>query len=45
MLNKYIAIEYFGLQPSSNPQSITYTGITSALDLDLMEERIPVPTR
>jgi predicted Zn-dependent protease len=42
MLNKYIAITYFGLPLSSNPQSATFNAIRSVRDLDRMAEHIPM---
>jgi predicted Zn-dependent protease len=43
MLNKYVAVSYFGLPFSPEPASATYDNILSARDLDGMAEHIPVP--
>ncbi len=43
MLNKYIAIGYYGLPVSTDPYSITYDHIGGVYDLDRMDEHIPVP--
>ena len=43
MMNKYVAVTYFGLPMSSDPTSVTYNNILSVRDLDLMADRIPVP--
>ena len=43
MLNKYIAIGYYGLPVSPDPYSITYDHIGGVYDLDRMDEHIPVP--
>ena len=43
MMNKYVAITYYGLPFSPDPTSATYSDILSTYDLDRMAEHIPVP--
>jgi predicted Zn-dependent protease len=41
MVNKYVALAYYGLPLSKDPFSATYDGIGSLDDLDLMSDDIP----
>ncbi|HWO72468.1 MAG TPA: hypothetical protein VNN21_02830 [Dehalococcoidia bacterium] len=43
MMNKYVAITYYGMRMSSDPKSVLYDDIGGLDDLDRMNERIPLP--
>jgi hypothetical protein len=43
MMNKYVAVMYYGIPFSDDPRSTTYSNIGGLADLDRMGERIPVP--
>ena len=43
MVSKYIAIMHYGMEPSSDPKSITYSNILSVRDIDRMSATIPLP--
>jgi len=43
IMNKYVAITYYGLRMSNDPRSVLYDSIGGLDDLDGVNERIPVP--
>jgi predicted Zn-dependent protease len=42
MMNKYVAMTYYGLQLNDDPRSVLYRQISSLSDLDHIDERIPL---
>jgi hypothetical protein len=42
MMNKYVAMTYYGLQLNDDPRSVLYRQISSLGDLDHIDERIPL---
>lgn len=45
LMNKYIAMEYYGLPLNDNPRSVLYRLIGGLGTLDRIDERIPVPSQ
>jgi predicted Zn-dependent protease len=45
LMNKYIALNYYRLPLSDDPNSVLYGSIGSVADLDRIDEEIPVPSR
>jgi hypothetical protein len=43
LMNKYIAMGYYGLPLNDNPRSVLYRQIASLETLDRIDQRIPVP--
>jgi hypothetical protein len=42
MMNKYIALTYYGLELNDDRRSVLYRQISSLGDLDRIDERIPL---
>ncbi len=42
LMNKYIALTFYGLELNDNPSSVLYRQISSLGDLDRINERIPI---